>query len=145
MFNAKMIKRKVDMTNETAFVYRLPVASLSWSSDSTRLLSTGDENTVIIWDVTTGKTLLRYKGHRDSVSSAAWSPDEQDIASAGKDKTVQIFNAKTGKTIFTYKGHQQDIFRCCLVTFWQTARLLRYGGQRPCLASPLRGKTWKIL
>jgi len=110
MFNAKMIKRKVDMTNETAFVYRLPVASLSWSSDSTRLLSTGDENTVIIWDVTTGKTLLRYKGHSDSVSSAAWSPDEQDIASAGKDKTVQIFNTKTGKTIFTYKGHQQDIF-----------------------------------
>jgi WD40 repeat protein len=97
-------------TDETAFVYRLPVDSLSWASDSTRLLSTSDENTVIIWDVTTGKTLLRYKGHSDSVSSAVWSPDEQYIASAGKDKTVRIFNVKTGKTIFTYKGHQQDIF-----------------------------------
>ncbi|HTK06557.1 MAG TPA: WD40 repeat domain-containing protein [Ktedonobacteraceae bacterium] len=96
--------------NEKAFDYRLPVHSLAWSPDSTQLLSAGDENTVIIWDVATGKTLLSYKGHSDRVLNAVWSPDGQYVASAGEDKTVQIFNAKTGEIIFTYKGHQQGIF-----------------------------------
>ena len=65
--------------------------SVVWPSDGKRLASASVDQTVRVWDATSGHTLLTYKGHTDQVLSVAWSPDGQRLASASDDKTVQVW------------------------------------------------------
>lgn len=58
----------------------------------------------------TGKAIVTYTGHTDSVERVAWSPDGTRIASASYDRTVQVWNAKTGKTLVTYQGHAAPVW-----------------------------------
>src|SRR6266566_1789579 len=61
------------------------VGGVSWSPDGTRIASGGKDGTVQVWDATTGKHILTYPGHLQSVlpatdsprsvNSIAWSPD----------------------------------------------------------------------
>ena len=63
---------------------------LAWSPDGKLLASCGYP-AVQVWDATSGKHLLTYRGHNGNVSAAVWSPDGQQIASAGVDGTVQLW------------------------------------------------------
>jgi WD40 repeat protein len=100
-------------THHVASVYELHsdlINSLSWSADSTSLLLTSRDKTVMIWDVATGKTRQLHKEQTGDVYSAAWSPNGKLVALAGKDQMVHVFEADTGKTIFIYKEHKSSIY-----------------------------------
>lgn len=73
-----------------------PVRAVAWSLDDTKIASAGNDGTVQVWEVATGKTLVIYRGHHGSVNAIAWSPDGKRIASAGSDGTVQIWLASIG-------------------------------------------------
>ncbi len=93
------------------------VFAVAWSPDGTRIVSaTGaagpdhpvtSNNSVKVWDATTGKTLLTYAGDADQVEmyALAWSPDSKRIASGGDDKMVHIWDAATGHTSLLNQGH----------------------------------------
>ncbi|HEU5367025.1 MAG TPA: WD40 repeat domain-containing protein [Ktedonobacterales bacterium] len=54
---------------------------LAWSSDSTRLLSTGPDHTAQVWETMTGRTLLKFGGEQSyPIRRVAWSPDERQVA-----------------------------------------------------------------
>ncbi|MEO7841050.1 MAG: hypothetical protein ABIU06_17050, partial [Anaerolineales bacterium] len=50
------------------------------------------DNTVILWDLSTGEPARTLKGHTDTVDSVAWSADGQ-LASGSRDNTVKIARA----------------------------------------------------
>ena len=82
--------------------------NVSFSPDGRRLATGGEENTVKIWDVETGKELHPpLRGHRGEVYALAFSPDYDGrwIASAGEDSTVRIWDSHTGKLVRTFRGH----------------------------------------
>lgn len=99
-----------------------PVWSVAWSPDGKHIVSgTGAagafppvraQNTVKIWDPTTGQTVLTYTGTSDQYETyaLAWSPDSQSIVSAGDDQIIPVWNATTGKDLFHYQGQSQGIF-----------------------------------
>jgi len=69
------------------------VNGLSFSSDSTRIISGSADGTVRVWDAQGGQELLTLTGHTDSVNSVAISSDGMRIASGSSDKTVRIWDA----------------------------------------------------
>ena len=85
------------------------VAAVTWSPDGKRIASGGADQTVQVWDATTGGHILIYRGHRDVPYGVAWSPDGRRIASGSADRTVQVWNAVTGTLIFTYQHHSDTV------------------------------------
>jgi WD40 repeat protein len=90
--------------------HTLPVYAVAWSPDGTRIASGGQDNTVQVWQASTGKSIITYRGHKGSVNALAWLPDDgTEIVSAGSDGTVQRWNASTGQWVHTYDGASDNI------------------------------------
>ncbi len=76
------------------------VNQVAWSPDSTRIASASGydpvgktDNTVQVWDATTGDNAYTYNGHSRPVTGVTWSPDGKYLASSSVDKTVQVWQA----------------------------------------------------
>ena len=69
------------------------VTGVAWSPDGKRIASASQDETVQVWDATTGGHVLRYRGHKSIVMAVAWSPNGKSIASASQDGTIKIWPA----------------------------------------------------
>jgi Flp pilus assembly protein TadD len=68
------------------------VFGVSFSPDGRRLASTGNDQTVRIWETTTGQELLRLdKGHTGPVSEASFRPGGRRLASGSSDHKVLVW------------------------------------------------------
>jgi WD40 repeat protein/serine/threonine protein kinase len=81
-----------------------------FSPDERRVL-TGDESTVRLWDVESGKQIRPMLGHATAVSSVAFSPDGRYAASGSHDKTVRLWDAETGQELHRFVGHRGVVER----------------------------------
>jgi serine/threonine protein kinase len=82
-----------------------PVRSLSWSSDSTRIVSASEEKMVHVWNATTGNTHQVYEDTPDAVRMVAWSSDGSRIAAAGVDAQIWVWDVATNRPILRYRDH----------------------------------------
>ncbi|MFF0578558.1 WD40 repeat domain-containing protein [Streptosporangium saharense] len=64
-----------------------------FSSDGSALVTTSNDHTVRIWDVTTRKTRKTLVGHTEWVNSCAISLNGYLVASAGSDATIRLWNS----------------------------------------------------
>ncbi len=78
------------------------VWSVAFSPDGKRFVSGGQDNTIRLWDVNTGK-LLRTITER--AWSVAFSPDGTTIASGDWIQTISLWDVNTGKRLLTLPGH----------------------------------------
>jgi eukaryotic-like serine/threonine-protein kinase len=74
------------------------VHSVTWSPDGQYIASASNDNTVRVWEVATGNTLVVLR-HSDIAWSVQWSPYGTYVASASKDHTVRIWDAISGGNI----------------------------------------------
>lgn len=94
---------------------------LAFAPSGKAVATGGGEGTVRIWDVETGKELLRLQGHKGPISSVAYSPDGTLITSGGGDtmvwsrmladgdRTVRLWEAATGRELQALRGHQRGV------------------------------------
>jgi WD40 repeat protein len=87
-------------TGHTDYVY-----SVAISPDGTWLATTSDDQTVRIWDRTTGTCTATLTGHTGPVNSVAISPDGTWLATTSDDQTVRIWDRTTGTCTATLTGH----------------------------------------
>ena len=62
-----------------------------FAKDGTWIVSGSDDNSVRVWDVSTGVKLMNLKGHTDTVKSVAVSSDGKKwIASGSDDSSLRV-------------------------------------------------------
>ena len=92
-----------------------PLRSLTWSPDGKHLASAGDDGTVHVWDVLSGKetsALPYFVKHQPdggrvtsrAISMLAWSRDGRRLAVAGEDGTIRIMDVDERKEVVTLRG-----------------------------------------
>lgn len=94
-------------------------------SNAAQVLVTGSEDqTLKIWDVSTGQCLRTGKGHQGRIRSIALSHDHQYVASGSDDGTVKLWDMRTAICLQTYTGHRSGVYA---VAFSPKAPILASG------------------
>jgi WD40 repeat protein len=89
----------------TRQVYRVVI-----SGDGQRALSGGQDKTVRLWDIETGKELGCFSHHADDISSVALSPDGRLAVSTSVDNTMLLWDVDKGNVLHKLPGANCAVF-----------------------------------
>lgn len=95
-------------TGKVLTTCRVQSATFAFSRDGKSLVL-GEDKSVLVLDVASGKETLRCSGHRASVRAVAFSPDGKTLASGSEDKTIRIWDRTTGKLQRQWTAHDKTI------------------------------------
>ena len=87
---------------------------LAWSPDGTTIASSSLDETIQLWNATTGETLLTHHSNSLSAQAFTWSPDGRFITSTDglSSEHVTIWDASTGQPSTqhtTYQEHTEQV------------------------------------
>jgi serine/threonine protein kinase len=107
------------------------INQVSWSPDGKRLASASNDQTVRIWDSTTGKQISAYR-EAAPVGSISWSPNGKNLAIACNNNQMLILDVPTGKSFITYNGHKghgdANTSLPCVVAWHPNGQFVASGG-----------------
>jgi WD40 repeat protein len=88
------------------------VRNLAWSMDGTRVVTSGEDGTVRVWDPVKGEEVLHIAAHNSPIYGVAVSPDGTMIATAAGDwknkakGEVRVWDAVKGTELFRLPTHE---------------------------------------
>lgn len=91
------------------------VHMLAWSPDGSSIASSSLDETVQVWDASTGETMLTHRSNALQAQAIAWSPDGKYIASTDglSSEKIQVWDASTGHLStrhIPFTGHTEQVF-----------------------------------
>ncbi|WMP17300.1 nSTAND1 domain-containing NTPase [Thiothrix lacustris] len=85
------------------------VFALAYSPDSKTIATDSNDNTVGLWDATSGQLLKTLQGHTGFVNALVYSPNGKVIASGSADNTIRLWDAKNGQLLKVLSGHSAGV------------------------------------
>jgi len=85
------------------------INALKLMSDERRFVSASADNTLRLWDLSTGEVLQTFVGHETFVNAIALSPDERTIYSGSADGSILVWNTATGDLQAPFAGHGSPV------------------------------------
>ncbi|KAL2813604.1 hypothetical protein BJX63DRAFT_216969 [Aspergillus granulosus] len=85
------------------------VKSVVFRPDGKVLASASGDQTIRLWDLTTGQCLQTLESHSDFVTSVVFRPDGKVLASASHDQTIRLWDPTTGQCLQTLEGHSDSV------------------------------------
>jgi WD40 repeat protein len=97
------------------------VAKVAFSADGKKALTVsgwkvtpgklerGEDDSVRLWDIATGKELKAFKGSGGPLECVALSPDGKHVAAGGIDGKVRLWNVASGAEVLTLAGHSRNV------------------------------------
>ncbi len=98
-----------------SFENRRSVLSVAFSPDGKKVVSGSkdysgsNDNTIKLWDESTGVVIKTLKGHEYSVVSVAFSPDGTKIVSGSADNTIKLWDVLFLKYEFTQNLYTNEV------------------------------------
>ena len=89
-----------------------PVYGVGVTRDGSTVVSCSTDQTVRVWDTTTGQQKFQLNGHVGAVHAVAMSPDETFAVSSGADGTLRLWDIVGGrqlKQLITYDSTMYSI------------------------------------
>ncbi|KAG2101352.1 WD40-repeat-containing domain protein [Suillus discolor] len=70
---------------------------MALSPNGKTIASGSNDGTVRLWEVETGKVVVKWKGHTSFVQSVCWSPNCGRVVSGSNDGMAKVWDVKSGK------------------------------------------------
>ncbi len=80
------------------------VRSVDFSPDGKTIASGSHDQTVRVWDASSGQCLNILQGHTEGVMSVVFSPDGKAVASGSYDGAIKLWDMKTGVCLLTLRS-----------------------------------------
>lgn len=85
------------------------VEALAITPDGRTIISGGQDKTLRVWDLKSGRLLHLLEGHKAMVTLIAITPDGRKVVSGSPDKTLRVWDLSSGKCLHTLEGHTDSI------------------------------------
>jgi predicted NACHT family NTPase len=92
------------------------VLCCAFSTDSRILASGGADDSIILWETSTGKRIRELIGHSDYVQTVMFCPSQDDLlASGGRDGKILLWSVSEGRQItgVELRGHDAAVRSVC--------------------------------
>jgi WD40 repeat protein/serine/threonine protein kinase len=101
------------------------ITSLAWEPDGQRLATGGADETVKVWNATTGRETVTLRGQRERITGLAWGPGGRLAAGCG-DGAVKVWNSLRDQEANVLPGHG---FRATSVAWSPDGKRLASGAE----------------
>ncbi len=90
------------------------VNSVVFSRDGKTLVSASTDQTIRVWEASTGQLKTTLRGHAGAVLSLALSADGKTLVSGSHDQTIRLWDLDSGELRTTLKGHTAPVWSVAL-------------------------------
>ena len=96
---------QADFVEQTLIGHKSEVWDIDFSPNGAFLASASSDNSILVWNVSSGAIFRNLTGHLDSVYSVAFHPYEFILASGSFDRSICIWNLTPGEIMQNFTGH----------------------------------------
>jgi hypothetical protein len=117
------------------------VDAVAISQDRKTVISGSYDNTIKLWDLSTGEEIYTLLGHKSTVYSVAMSPDRKTVISGSDDGTIKLWNSATGELICSLKDSP---YQRNTATKVQSVAMTQDGKKIVSAGDDLQIKIWQL-
>ncbi|MCK5038353.1 MAG: Ig-like domain-containing protein [Thermoplasmata archaeon] len=105
----KSFGKSVQISDMDYSIPSFPTVAVNGDNVSVVWGDTGSDNSIYIWDGSTGNQIRQLEGHSATVRSISYSPDGKALVSGSEDESIRIWDTTTWENVDTIQDHRDYV------------------------------------